>query len=141
MEDRTVLEVNSLTAGYGSGEAIKNLSFSLRRGELLCLVGESGSGKSTVLKALMAAPEVKVLSGEIRISGKSLNDLSEKDRQVYCSDRMGMILQSPGAAFNPIRTYQKQFAETLRSHGKYQRASFRGEVAEVFDKVGLKEIR
>jgi len=139
MEDRTVLEVNSLTAGYGSGEAIKKLTFSLKRGEILCLVGESGSGKSTVLKALMAAPEVKVLSGEIRVSGKALNDLSEKDRQVYCSDRMGMIFQSPGAAFNPIRTYQKQFIETLKSHGKYHGKTFREEVTAVFGKVGLQD--
>jgi len=52
---------------------------------------------------------------------------------------MGMIFQSPGAAFNPIRTYQKQFIETLKSHGKYHGKTFREEVTAVFGKVGLQD--
>lgn len=139
MKEETILEVSSLSAGYGRDEAVRNLSFALRRGEILCLVGESGSGKSTVLKALIAAPEVEVLSGEIRYGEASILALPKGVRQKFCAEKMGMIFQSPGAAFNPIRTYEKQFVETLKSHGRYHADTFQKEVTETFAKVDLKE--
>lgn len=139
MKDEIVLEVSSLCAGYGKEEAVRDLSFVLRRGEILCLVGESGSGKSTVLKSLIAAPEVEVFSGQISFGGTAILTLQKKQRQRFCSEKMGMIFQSPGAAFNPIRNYEKQIVETLKSHGKYHAKTFSKEVAEAFAKVDLRE--
>ena len=139
MKDETILEVSSLSAGYGRDEAVRDLSFALRRGEILCLVGESGSGKSTVLKALIAAPEVEVLSGEIRYDETMVLTLPKGKRRKFCAEKMGMIFQSPGAAFNPIRTYEKQFVETLKSHGRYHADTFSKEVADAFAKVELKD--
>ena len=55
-----ILSVSHLTVGYGEHTAAADVSFSLQKGEILCLVGESGCGKSTILKALMAAPEIKL---------------------------------------------------------------------------------
>ena len=62
----TILTLDRLCVGYGERPAAADLSFSLRRGEILCLVGESGCGKSTLLKALMAAPEIRLFSGSIK---------------------------------------------------------------------------
>ena len=132
-----MLSVSHLTVGYTDHPAAADVSFTLQKGEILCLVGESGCGKSTVLKALMAAPEIRLLAGSITLDGTVLSELPVKERRRICSDRLGIVFQSPEATFNPIRSYRKQFIETLKSHGRYDRASFESQVAEAFAKVEL----
>ena len=133
-----VLTVKNLSAGYGEGRVVADASFELLPGEILCLVGESGCGKSTLLKAVMGVtPGLQILSGEIVLDGRSLLDLPVKERQRLCVNRFGLVSQSPGASFNPIRSYRKQFAEALKSHGKYDKAAFDSRVAEAFGKMGL----
>lgn len=137
MSDEMILEISALTAGYDEKIAAKNVSFSLRRGEILCIAGESGSGKSTVLKALISSPKVRIFSGKITLEGMDVTSLSLKKRCETCAQKFGMVFQSPGAAFNPIRSYEKQFIETLKSHGKYEKAVFMEHVEEAFAKVDL----
>ncbi len=136
-----ILNVSGLCAGYGDRRAAADVSFSLRRGEILCLVGESGCGKSTLLKALIGAPEVRLLAGTIELDGAVVSELPEKARRKACGARMGMVFQSPGASFNPIRSYRKQFVETLKSHGKYDAATFEQRAAEAFARVELPDWR
>ncbi|MBO4360327.1 MAG: ABC transporter ATP-binding protein [Eubacteriaceae bacterium] len=137
MSGSPVISVKGLTAGYGSRNTIADVSFTIEKGEILCLVGESGCGKSTILRSLFSSPEIKITSGDVILDGRDLSELSEDDRREYCSEKMCMVFQSPGASFNPIRTYEKQFTETLKSHGKYDPATFRQKVAEAFAKVEL----
>ena len=133
-----ILKVTGLSAGYGEHAAVSDASFALNAGEILCLVGESGCGKSTLLKALMGAtPGLKVMSGEIILEGISLLELPRKERQRLCCSKFGLVSQSPGASFNPIRSYRKQFIETLVSHGKYDRKTFHDMVARAFAKLSL----
>ena len=134
-----LLSVRNLTVGYGDHPAAADVSFTLQRGEILCLVGESGCGKSTVLKALMAAPEIRLMSGAITLDGIILSDLPVKERRKLCCDRMGIVFQTPEATFNPIRSYRKQFIETLKSHGKYDPKSFEEQVEAAFAKVELND--
>ncbi|MBE7008848.1 MAG: ABC transporter ATP-binding protein [Ruminococcaceae bacterium] len=134
-----ILSLSRLTVGYRGRAAVADVSFTLRRGEILCLVGESGCGKSTLLKALISSPEVTLLSGEITLRGESLCALSAKARAKKCRETMGMVFQSPGAAFNPIRTYRAQFTETLKSHGKYDAAAFERQAAEALGKLELQD--
>ena len=134
-----ILSVSHLTVGYTEHPAAADVSFSLQKGEILCLVGESGCGKSTVLKALMAAPEIRMISGTITLDGTILSDLSPKARRRICCDKMGIVFQTPEATFNPIRSYHKQFVETLKSHGRYDPASFDSQVAAAFAKVELQD--
>ena len=139
MSKEAILEVSALCAGYGDQSVIQDISFTLTRGEILCLAGESGCGKSTVLKSILSTSESTVFAGSIRVFGTEITELSPTKRRSLCSEKMGMIFQSPGASFNPIRSYKKQFIETLKSHGKYERASFREQVEEAFRKVHLKD--
>lgn len=135
----TILQVKNLSAGYEDEQVIKDISFTLSKGEILCLAGESGSGKSTVLKALLSFYDIDVMDGDIRIFDTSVKDLAAKKRAAYCSEKMGVVFQNPGETFNPIRSYKKQFIETLKSHGKYNRATFMEQVEKAFEKVNLKD--
>ncbi len=139
MSKKTMLKVSDLFAGYKGKAAAADVSFTLGEGEILCLVGESGCGKSTLLKALISSPEIETLSGEIEVEGTALLGLSEKERVKICQDKMGMVFQNPESSFNPIRTYEVQFIETLKSHGKYDKENFHSQVAEAFAKVELNE--
>ena len=133
-----VLTVKSLSAGYSDQKTVADVSFSLDAGEILCLVGESGCGKSTLLKALLGTtPGLKIMSGEIVLEGRSLFELPPKERQRICCSKFGLVSQSPGASFNPIRSYRKQFIETLISHGKYDKRTFNDMVAQAFGKLSL----
>ncbi len=137
-ESSPILIVKDLSAGYGAGRMVADASFTLSSGEILCLVGESGCGKSTLLKAVMGTtPGLQVLSGSIVLEGRSLRELPAKERQRLCTAKFGLVSQSPGASFNPIRTYRKQFIETLKSHGKFDKTVFADRVAEAFGKMGL----
>ena len=142
MKSDTILSVENLFAGYGDRSAVADVSFSLRRGEILCLVGESGCGKSTLLKAIMGTTPggLRVLSGTIEMEGEELTAMPARQRQKLCCDRLGMVFQNPGSSYNPIRSYRKQIIETLKSHGKYRAADFRACTEEAFGKLGLTDV-
>ena len=137
-----ILSIHGLSAGYEGGRTIADISLTLSPGEILCLVGESGCGKSTLLKALMGTtPGLRILSGSISLVGTDLLSLSEGERARLCSEKIGLVFQSPGASFNPIRSYRKQFIETLKSHGKYRKDAFLPRVEDAFSKLGLADPR
>ena len=137
-EMQSLLQVSGLCAGYSRGDVLRDVSFTLRKGEILCVVGESGCGKSTLLKALMGADDaVHITGGTVTLEGRELTALSRRERQRLCRDRMGMIFQNPGASFDPIRTYGAQFRDTLKGHGKFRKERFAADAAAAFDKLGL----
>ena len=137
-EMHSLLQVSGLCAGYSRGDVLRDVSFTLRKGEILCVVGESGCGKSTLLKALMGADDaVHITGGTVTLEGRELTALSRRERQRLCRERMGMIFQTPGASFDPIRTYGAQFRDTLKGHGKFRRERFAADAAAVFDRLGL----
>lgn len=131
MNEKLLLRAMDLSAGYGGEDVIKKLSFELKRGEILCVVGESGCGKTTLLRALLgSAGRVETTGGSLEIAGKAITgDARHED--------VGMIPQNPAAAFNPIRSYKKQFAETLKSHGKYEAGSFVEQCLDTLGALGL----
>ena len=140
MNDNIVLSLEGLCAGYGNGDVISDISFSLARGEALFVVGQSGCGKSTLLKAVLGIFDLpKITGGDIVFGSQRLSELSPKQRARLTSSGVGLIFQTPGAAFNPIRSYKKQFIETLKSHGKYDKSAFLPSVRDVFARLGLEE--
>lgn len=136
MNGEILLKARGLCAGYGGENVISDLSFELCRGEILCVVGESGCGKTTLLKALAGASgKIRISGGSLEISGKAI-DPAKPERESAC-----MIPQNPAAAFNPIRSYEKQFAETLKSRGKYDKASFEKRCLDTLALLGLSDGR
>lgn len=112
-----LLTVENLCASYGAGDVLASVTFEMDAGEILCIAGESGCGKSTLLRAILGldALGTAVTGGSITFAGRALR--APTPRQMLGAE-IGMIFQNPGASFNPVRSYEKQFRETLRSHGR-----------------------
>ena len=95
-----ILEVQSISKTYGSGEAavhaLKNVSFSVPKGEYVAIVGESGSGKSTLLNMIGALDNPT--SGKVLIEGKDIFAMKESKRTIFRRRNIGFIFQ----AFNLI---------------------------------------
>jgi peptide/nickel transport system ATP-binding protein len=127
-----------LSTSRGPAQAVREVSFSLRRGETLGLVGESGCGKSITALALMGLlPDSAVVSGSIRLDGHELIGLPDA---AYCDirgNRISMIFQEPMTALNPMHTIGRQIAEPLRRHKGFSAAAARKEAIALLDRVGL----
>jgi len=127
-----------LNTSRGPAQAVRGVSFSLKRGETLGLVGESGCGKSVTALSLMGLlPDSAVVSGSIKLDGSELAGLADTD---YCrlrGNRISMIFQEPMTALNPMHTIGNQVAEPLRRHKKYSAAQARKETIALLDRVGL----
>ena len=95
-----LLEVQSLSKTYGSGEtavhALKNVRFSVPKGEFVAVVGESGSGKSTLLNMIGALDTPT--SGKVIIDGKDIFSMNDRKLTVFRRRNIGFIFQ----AFNLV---------------------------------------
>ena len=89
----------------GPAVAVRDLSFTLAPGDTLGLVGESGCGKSLTALALMGLlPEGAQVSGSIRLNGRELVGLPEREMAALRGDRIAMVFQEPMTALNPVHT-------------------------------------
>jgi oligopeptide/dipeptide ABC transporter ATP-binding protein len=133
-----LLEVKNLTKIFSVGPgaelvAVRNVSFSLGRGETLGLVGESGSGKTTLGRCVLRLIEPS--SGQILLDGEEIRGL-RGDRLLALRTRMQLVFQDPFASLNPRMTIRQIVSEPLALH-KASRAQQRERVAEILRDVGL----
>jgi len=137
-ERDTLIRVNHLCTWFGSSDdpvkAVDDVSFEIRRGEVLGLVGESGSGKSTIGRSLLRL--VPITSGQVWFDGIELSALEGKALKAM-RRRMQMIFQDPFASLNPRMTVSDTLAEPLLLHGLEDKRSVAGAVLKLMDDVGL----
>ena len=74
----TIIEVKNLKKNYGNREILKNISFSIRKGEIISIIGESGAGKSTLIRCINGLEEIN--SGSIKFYDTDITKLKEKER-------------------------------------------------------------
>jgi peptide/nickel transport system ATP-binding protein len=119
---RPVLEVHGLTIGLPAGgdrsTAVKDVSFTVGRGEIVCLVGESGSGKSVIAQAVMGLlpRSLPRQSGRVLLDGEDLTAASASRLRELRATRLSMIFQEPMTALNPVMRCGEQIDEVLRQH-------------------------
>ena len=130
-----ILEVSNLTIGLPAGgdrkAAVRDVSFRVGRGEILCLVGESGSGKSVIAQSVMGLlpKSLPVESGSIRLQGEELTRATPARLRALRATRMSMIFQEPMTALNPVMTCGEQIEEVLREHTQLAPAERRAKVS------------
>ncbi|MDY2813087.1 MAG: ABC transporter ATP-binding protein [Dorea sp.] len=116
----TILEVKNLNITFqdmiGELKAVNDLSFAIRKGEILSLIGESGSGKSVTAKAIMRLLEGGKTSGSILFHGKDLFRMKEKEVCRLRGTKISMIFQEPMTALNPVVKVGTQLEEVFRIH-------------------------
>ncbi len=122
----------------GPAYAVRDVSFTLERGETLGLVGESGCGKTMTVMALMGLlPENAEVAGSIRFEGEELTIESDARMCEIRGNRIGMIFQEPMTALNPVHSIGRQVAEPLRLHRGLSADAARREAIALLDRVGI----
>ena len=103
---------------YGDVEAVRQVSFEVRRATTFGLVGESGCGKSTVAFGIVdfLGPNGKIAGGSIKFQGRELVGRSQKELRLIRGDQISMVYQDPMQALNPSVILGDQLSEVLTVH-------------------------
>jgi oligopeptide transport system ATP-binding protein len=144
MNGQSLLEVNDLRISFsthaGEVQAVRGVSFDLRRGETLAIVGESGSGKSVTAKSIMRLlPEANtvVKGGEILLGGEDILKLSDKRMQNIRGPKIAMVFQDPMTSLDPTMRVGRQITESLKVHLGLSTHSARERAVELLTLVGI----
>lgn len=142
-EQDDILRVEDLRVAYRIGDreidAVRGVSLSVKRGEVVAIVGESGSGKSTIAQAIMnlLAPNAEVTGGRIELDGEDLLPLSERRWRGIRGRLMGLVPQDPALSLNPVRRVGVQVAEPLIVHGLASKHDAADRAVELLEMAGL----
>ena len=145
MSQENLLEVKHLRTEFFSSKkssvtAVDDVSFDIKKGEIVGLVGESGCGKSvtslSIMQLLKDTPG-KVTNGEVIFQGHNLLDASKKEMLDIRGDKMSMIFQEPMSSLNPSMRIDKQMIEGIRLHTPLTKAVARKKAADILSQVGI----
>ena len=143
-----LLEVKNLSVTIdglsGEVQAVRDVSFSLKKGEVLAIVGESGCGKSVLCKSIMKLlpPSAKIKEGSICVNGQDITCYREKEMQKLRGKVFSMIFQDPMTSLNPTIKIGKQIAEAVIIHNKnYTKDQVDQKVLELMELVVFRILR
>jgi peptide/nickel transport system ATP-binding protein len=139
-----VLQVEDLHTYFptrdGVIEAVRGVSFTVRRGQVLGLVGESGSGKTVTGFSIlgMVDPPGRVVRGRIMLHGRDLTHLPEAELRALRGNRIAMIFQDPLMTLNPVLRIETQMVEAIGAHRHgVSQAEARAQACGVLGRVGI----
>lgn len=137
----SVLRVSGLTVASKERQLVKDVSFSIAKGEMLALVGESGCGKSlTALSLISLLPKnLSMTDGSILFEDADLSTLSSRQMSQVRGKEIAYIPQEPMTSLNPVITIGEQIAEVLRRHGYDSKKTVRERVYELLELVGISQ--
>jgi peptide/nickel transport system permease protein len=125
-------------------QAVDDVSFDVRRGEVVGVVGESGSGKTVTALAIMRllpSPPFEIAGGSIRFDGSDLINAAPAHVRRMRGNDIAMIFQDPMTALNPALTVGRQIAESVRLHEQVSRRMAERRAIEMLDRVGIPDAR
>ena len=140
----TILRVKDLHVSFhtleGTVNAVRGVTFSLKRGETLALVGESGSGKSVSMKAInRVLPDNTIFDkGEIIYEGKNILTASEPEIEKIRGRKIAMIFQDPMTSLNPTMNVGRQIAESILIHENIPEEEAIQQAIELLGLVGIR---
>lgn len=137
------MEVNNLSVSFkveeGEVQAVRNVSFNLKKGETLAIVGESGCGKSVLCKSLMRILPYNgyIKNGEVLLKSSDLVKKSEKEMEDIRGKNISMIFQDPMTSLNPTISIGKQIAEAVIIHQGISKSEAKKRAIELIELVGI----
>lgn len=142
-ETDIILDCKGLSVTFdmyeGNFNAVDDVSFQLKEGEVLGIVGESGCGKSMMSLALLnLVPEPgRISSGSIRLRHEELREKTEEQMQTIRGNRISMIFQEPMTSLNPVFRIGRQVDEVFRKHRRISRKEARSLTLKALEEVGI----
>lgn len=137
------MEVNNLSVSFkveeGEVQAVRNVSFNLKKGETLAIVGESGCGKSVLCKSLMRILPYNgyIKNGEVLLKSGDLVKKSEKEMEDIRGKNISMVFQDPMTSLNPTISIGKQIAEAVIIHQGISKSEAKKRAIELIELVGI----
>jgi len=134
----------SFAAEEGKMEAVRDVSFSLKSGEVLAIVGESGCGKSVLCKSIMKLLPKNgwIEKGSIAVNGEDIAAYPEKKMQKLRGSMFSMVFQDPMSALDPTVRIGRQIAEAIRMHNRtLSREEIGHRVTELMELVGIDHVQ
>ncbi|WP_241649970.1 ABC transporter ATP-binding protein [Rosenbergiella collisarenosi] len=132
------LQVSAIDRGREK-RLVSNISFSIKKGEVLALIGESGSGKTTIAMALMgyARHGCHITDGDIRVGGRQVRGMSQAQLRQLRGNEIAYIAQSAASSFNPGMKIMDQVIEPVVIHNIMSRPDARKKAITLFRELAL----
>lgn len=144
MEELT-LKIDRLHSGFeterGYVPAVDDVSMEIPKGRIVGIVGESGCGKSMIARSVMGLLKYpgRITGGSIRLDGRELTGLKDREMRAIRGRDMAMIFQEPMTSLNPVVPVGKQMREALLLHEKTDKKAAKAEVLHMMEEVGISE--
>lgn len=138
-----ILDIRGLSLSFfthdGEVEAVRDVSLSLHKGEIVALVGESGCGKSTLCRSIvkLIPSYARIKKGQILIHDRDITDLSEKEMRHIRGTEVGMVFQNPLTTLNPVMTVGAQLREALMRLSEMTKEKVEEESIRLLELVGI----
>lgn len=142
-----ILKIENLKTSFmtsnGEVQAVRGVSFTVEKGEIVGLVGESGSGKSVTalsVMGLLMGTTGKVVEGQILLDGRDITNLSAEERRKIRGNQISMIFQEPMTSLNPVMKIGDQLVEAIKMHQNKTKQEAREMAVEMLKKTGLPRV-
>jgi oligopeptide transport system ATP-binding protein len=136
-----VLQLENLSVSFatpkGEVQAVRDVSLSLKEGEILAVVGESGCGKTVMSQAVLKLlpKNSRITQGRIIVAGNDITDYKEKQLRKLRGGVLSMAFQDPMTTLNPTIPIGKQITEAILKHNKISKDQARKRALEMLDLV------
>ncbi|WTP60395.1 ABC transporter ATP-binding protein [Streptomyces phaeochromogenes] len=138
MNPEVLVSVRDLHVSFGAVEAVRGLSFDVRKGEVLAVVGESGAGKSLTARALLGMPPRQAsVTGSIRMGPSELVGAPRSVRAALWGRQLALVPQDALSALSPVHRVADQLAAAVRSVDEVSRKEARARAESALEEVGI----